>query len=139
MKNMLIILSLLFCSTYIFAQNHTDISVIDFVKIKNNHRQEALFYYEKNWKAARDIAVRKGYIKSYSLLSTDADSVANFDLILITVYKDSTQFNLTEERFAEIFKEIRNGGPLLLNDLKPAEFRQNVFYKKADLISTSAK
>jgi len=137
MKQLIFMLLLLFTTTISFAQSNTNISVIDFVKIKDNHRAEAMYYYEKNWKAARDIAVRKGFIKSYSLLSVTADSATDVDLVLITVYTDSIQFKLTEERFAEIFKEIRTGGPILLNDLKPAQFRQNVLNKKAETIFTS--
>lgn len=136
MKNIFLIIFLLITKLS-SGQTNQAVSVIDFVKIKNNYRKEALFYYENNWKASRDIAVRKGYIQSYSLLSTTPDSSADFDLMLITVYKDSAQLSLVEERFQEIFKEMRSGGPVLLNDIKPGDFRQNVFSKKAETIFSS--
>ena len=41
------------------------ITLTEFVKIKNNHREEAVFYYENNWKVLREAAVKKGYIHSF--------------------------------------------------------------------------
>jgi len=133
MKHLIPVFLILF-STVSFGQADPSVTIIDFVKIKNNNTKEAIYYYEKNWKASRDIALAKGFIKSYRLLSTTADSAADFDLVLITEFKDSAQYNLVEERFQAIFKEMRTGGPILLNDLKPSEFRQNVFNKKAETI-----
>ncbi len=51
------------------AQDRSAITDIDFVKITDSHRQEALYYYENNWKIFRDIALKKGVIKSYKILS----------------------------------------------------------------------
>ena len=82
MRNHLLVASLLFTNIS-YGQSETTITTIDFVKIKNNKRQEALYFYENNWKVYRDIALKNDYIKSYKLLTTSADSTANFDLILI--------------------------------------------------------
>ncbi len=79
----------------------------------------------------RDIALAKGYIKSYRIYNTTADSTADFDLILVTEYADSTQLKLSEARFNDIIKQERPAGAKLLNELKPNDFRQNVFSKKA--------
>ena len=103
---------------------------MDFVKIKNDHRREALYFYEHNWKTYRDIALQKGYIKSYQFLTTTPDSVAGFDILLITEYADSLQLKNSEQRFQEIIKIISPEGPHLLNDLKPTDFRQILFSKK---------
>ena len=62
---------------------------------------------------------------------------ADFDFILITEYGDSTNYRLAEERFDKIIKEINPNGPKLLNALKPNEFRNNIFFKKALIISTN--
>lgn len=116
-----------------FAQTGT-VSVMDFVKIKNNRMAETLYYYENNWKLYRDIALEKNYIVSYKLVRTTADSLANFDLVLITEYADSTQFKLGEERFGKIIKAVRPNGPVRLNDIMPNDFRKNVFAKEAHTI-----
>ena len=141
MKNpVFIILFVLTTSTTIsLAQGPTSISTIDFVKIKDGKRQEALFFYENNWKVYRDIALEKGYIKSYRLLTTIADTTANFDLILVTEYADSSQYKIREERFQQIIKANRPDGPKLLNEFKPNDIRLNVFSKEATTLFAPLK
>ena len=135
-----ILISVFFGLTLSSAFAQRSISTIDFVKIKNNHRQEALFYYENNWKIYRDIALEKDYIKSYKLLTTLPDTTKNnFDLILVTEYADSSQFKLNEQRFQEIIKTSRPSGPKLLNDLKPNDFRQLLFYKQTETLFNGEK
>ena len=57
----------------------------------------------------------------------------------MTEYSDSIQYKISEERFQEIIKATRPNGPSLLNELKPNEFRQNVFTNEAQTIFTSEK
>ena len=122
------------------GHTQTSISVFDFIKIKNNKRQEAIYYYENNWKVYRDIAWQKGFIKSYTLLSVLPDTTAeNFNLILVTEYADSLQLKLSEERFNAIIKSTRPNGPELLNELKPGDFRENVFFKRTETLFTADK
>lgn len=116
------------------AQNSNSISTLDFVQIKNDRRIETLFFYENNWKVYREIAVERGFIKSYRLLATTKNTTANFDFILITEYRDSLQFKASEYNFQKIIKEVRPSGPKLLNDLKPNDFRENLFFKQAETL-----
>lgn len=136
MKNILlfcIILSPLFSK----AQTQKTISIYDFVKIKNNHTKEALYFYEQNWKYYRDIALKKKYIVSYRLVTALPDSASDFNLILITEYADSLAYAKSEENFAQIIKETRPNGPILLNELKPADFRINLYNRKMETIFKS--
>ena len=103
------------------------ITVMDFVQVKEGHRTEAVFFYENNWKLYRDIAVKKGFILSYRLEEVVADSAGTFNLVLITEYKDSVFFQNSEANFREILASARPNGPLLLNNLQPADFRKNLF------------
>ena len=73
--------------------------------------------------------IKKKIIKSYQLVEAKADSLNNFDLILITVYTDSVQYSKSEENFAPLLKQLRPNGPVLLNETKPNDFRKNVFFK----------
>jgi hypothetical protein len=113
------------------AQQTEAIVFMDYVKIKDDKKEEAMFFYENNWKRYRDIAVKRKLIQSYQLLEVLPDSINNFDLILVTVYKDSAQYLKSEKNFQPIIKETRPDGPALLNNLKPGEFRENVFFKVA--------
>ena len=133
----ILLLTLVIAGEISFAQGPASISIIDFVKIIEGKEREALFFYSHNWRVYRDIALEKGYIKSYKLLRTSADTAANFDLILITEYADSSQLNLSEERFQEIIKNTRPNGPKLLNEIQPKDFRRNLFFKRSETLFSS--
>jgi len=108
-----------------FAQDETRISTMEFVQILNNNRAEALFYFKNNWQKLREKALAKGYIYSFQLLETKASEEADFELILVTTYRDQEQYDLREEHFREL---IDAGGKLrLLNDKMPGEFRKSLF------------
>lgn len=112
-----------------FAQKNKEVIIMDFVKITAGKKAEAMYYYENNWKLYRDAAVKNKIIKSYELVEARPDSLNHFDLILITVYEDSVQHAKSEENFAPLLKALRPTGPVLLNEIKPNEFRKNVFFK----------
>ena len=98
---------------------------MEFVQILNNNRAEALFYFKNNWQKLREKALAKGYIYSFQLLETKASEEADFELILVTTYRDQEQYDLREEHFREL---IDAGGKLrLLNDKMPGEFRKSLF------------
>lgn len=103
------------------------VALMDFVKIKDGKRDEALFFYNNNWKLYREAALKKGIIHSYELIEAKSESNSSFDLILITRYKNEDQYKNSEKNFEPILKEIRPNGALLKNELKPEDFRQNVF------------
>mgnify|MGYP001827120757 FL=1 len=114
-------------SSISFGQVDDRISTIEFVEVLNNNKQEALYYFQNNWKVLRDKALKKNYIHSYQLLETPASDEAPFQIILITTYQNNTQYNLREDHFQELIKE--SGGLKLLNDKKPGEFRKSLFSK----------
>ena len=122
---LLSIAAIIFISPTAFAQDEEIITVFETVRIKNDKRAEALFYYENNWKTFRDTALEKGYIHSYELIETGTDEKAAFDLVLITRYAGKKQFEKSEENFRKLIEA--SGGVKLLNELKPNEFRENVF------------
>lgn len=111
------------------AQGNAPLWVADFVRIQSGHRTEALFFYENNWKLYRDTALARGHISAYRLLETTPDSLGDFDLVLMTAYPDSAAHAASEEHFRPILKTLRPGGPVLLNALKPGDFRHNAFLK----------
>lgn len=108
--------------------------VADFVKIKDGRRDEALYFYENNWKVYRDEAKKRGVIDSYELISASSEKNADFDLILVTRYSGEEQFKNSEKNFEPILKELRPDGPTLKNQLKPEEFRRNVFAYNGKLL-----
>jgi thiol-disulfide isomerase/thioredoxin len=115
------------------------VALLDFVKIKDGKRAEAVYYYENNWKLYREAALKKGFIISYEIVEIEAAANSQFDLILITRYADKRQYEESEKNFEPILKELRPNGPALLNDLKPADFRVNVFASAATPLFVSGK
>ena len=113
------------------------VSIMDFVKIKNGRRDEALFFYENNWKLYRDAAVKKGIIKSYELVEAEPPA-GEFDLVLVTRFATEDQFKNSEKNFEPIIKEARPTGPVLKNELKPDDFRQNVFMRVVRTVFAAA-
>ena len=126
----LILLVTIFSTSICHAQSSHRISSMDFIEIVNENENEALFYYQKNWKVLRQMALKKNYIASFEILKDASEEKSSFDLILITTYADKEQFDKREEHFQELIKE--KGSLELLNDKKPATFRKTVLSK--DLI-----
>lgn len=112
--------------------------IMDFVQVKDNHVAEAIYYYEQNWKLYREAALQKGFITGYRIVQTQPDSLAPFDLVLITEYADSIQYSQSEKNFEGIIRALRPNGPVLLNELKPAAFRRNLFFKAASQLTGSS-
>ena len=111
-----------------FAQKSKRISTVDFVQIVEGNRAETMFYYEYNWKALRQMALKKNYIASYEIMETPYSEDAPFHLMLITTYANNEQYAAREKHFQELIKA--KGQLLLLNDKKPGEFRKNIFHKE---------
>jgi len=126
MKNLLLFV-VLAMSSVSFGQVNDKITTIEFVEVVNNNKEEALFYFQNNWKILRDKAIIKNYIHSYQLLETHKSEEAPFQILLITTYLNKTQYDQREDHFQELIKE--SGGLKLLNDKKPGEFRKSLFSK----------
>ena len=127
MQKIFIVLLLLIIKTAA-AQQSGPVILMDFVKIKEGKKAEALYFYENNWKLYREIALKKKVIESYQLMEVAQDSLSNFDLILITSYRDSLQFLQSEENFRPIINETRPNGPVLLNHLTPADIQAECIF-----------
>ncbi len=94
------------------------------MKVVDGNRDELIYYYENNWKVLRDMALEREYIISYELLETEADSTGDFDILLITRYKNQEAYEKAEERFQGLIRQIQtDGGPKLMNELTPPQFR----------------
>jgi hypothetical protein len=107
---------MLLFSTNAFCQK-TPIVSMDFIKVKNGHYEEALFFFENNWKLYRDSAMKSGAIKSYKLMRNNADS-SKADIILMTEYFDKDSYLKREEIFRLIMKSIHPNGGVSKNNLK---------------------
>jgi hypothetical protein len=96
---------------------------VDLVKVLNGNKQEAVYYYENNWKQHRIKALDRGFISSYRLLVRTSDD-GNTDILLITGYASESQYEAREENFAVVMHDPQRDGPDLLNEKPPGEFRE---------------
>ncbi len=112
---------------------------IDLIKIKDGKRDEAIYYYENNWRFYRAEALKRGVIDSYELIDARSDAGSAFDLILITRYRGETQLANSEKAFEPIIKELTPNGPFLKGTSKPDDFRQIFSSHVGKALFTSAK
>ena len=100
---------------------------MDIIKVKNGLWNEALYFFENNWKLYREDAIKQGIISSYKLLVNKADSVNN-NIILFTEYPDSLSYRKSEENFRPILKKIHPDGPIYLNEKRRNDFMETVVF-----------
>lgn len=120
-KSALSSLVLLFSSIVLPSTALATFSTVDRVVVRNGLVQEALYYYENNWKVHREAALEKGFISGFRLL-VDARTPGAETLLLITDYATAEQYAQREEHFAQVMPADRR--PELLNETPPAEFRE---------------
>ena len=126
MKLLLYSFLILYCfASGIQAQNDQEITSMDFVQVLHGNTEEAIYYYENNWKQLRVKALEKGYIKSYKLLQV-TETNAEFQIVLQTTYANKQQFEKREAHFQELIKA--QGSLKLLNEKTPKDFRKTVFW-----------
>ena len=128
----LFVIPFLLISSGVFAQP-TTVMLVDIMRINREHKAEATYYFENNWKLFRDEAIKRGVITGYQFYETDDDGQLEF--VLITEFKDEEQFGNVEANFEPILKQLRPNGPVMLNDVKPAAFRETISTKKATVVA----
>ncbi len=128
----LFVIPFLLISSGVFAQQ-TTVMLVDIMRINREHKAEAVYYFENNWKPFREEAIKRGVITGYQFYETDDDGQLEF--VLITEFKDEEQFGNVEANFEPILKQLRPNGPVMLNDVKPAAFRETISTKKATVVA----
>ncbi|MBA4851145.1 hypothetical protein [Emticicia sp. BO119] len=101
--------------------------IMDIVRVKKRLWNEAIYFFENNWKVFREEAKKQGIISSYKMLVNKADSVSNH-IVLITEYSDSLSYRKSEENFRPILKKFRPAGPVYLNEKKRNDFMEIVAF-----------
>lgn len=123
MKIILFIFFLGLVTTDSFAQTPSGIVVLDVIHVPAGSQKEALYYYENNWGFFRGQAVQRGMIRSYAAVETITDS-GDLEIMLMTEFADSAQYQMIEQNFQVVMKELRPDGPVFLNAKRPNEFRR---------------
>lgn len=90
------------------------VTTVETVDIRPGMEVEAREYYRRGWMAAREEAVRRGVIQGFELLVA-RPSDEHAELVLITRYADTDQFDNREANFAAVFDSIGLSGPIVVD------------------------
>ena len=110
------------------------IAVTELVSVLNGNTDEAVYFYRNNWVELRKEAKKRGFIDSWEMQTVK--SGGDFGIVLITRYKDEMQYKLAEPNFRKLIEEMRPEGPLLVNTLKPNDFRKSVSVSVTDSVAS---
>jgi hypothetical protein len=83
---------------------------------------------QKNWGAARKYAKKMKFVKSYQLLvvNQEVKEHSDFDILLITEYKDKEKYEAREENFKLVFDKYLPDY-VLVNGKKPKDYTEIKF------------
>lgn len=95
----------LLMSVNVFAQS-VSVWAVDFVKTKGGRQADYLQFIEQNWAKARAFMKEKGIVSNYQVLSLLQNQAPEWDVLLMTEYKDSSAYEKRETVFNE-FAEYR--------------------------------
>lgn len=79
---------------------------IAFIKVKPGMEVAYLNYLSGSWKAEQDAAKKEGLILSYKVLSTEAHGASDFNLMLMTEYKDLASMEAGQEKFDALIQKV---------------------------------
>lgn len=127
-RKSLCIITFIFLVHFSSGQEAGNISTLDFVEILYENRDEAVYYYQNNWRVHREKALKRNVIASFQIMEVIPSEEAPFHLILITTYKDKVQYDSRKANFEDIMKDQKELN--LLNEIEPKDFRKVVFNKR---------
>lgn len=110
------------------GQQDERMSLMIFVEILNDNKEEAIFYYQNNWAAIADMGIERGWMESQQILETPYSEEEPYHLILIVTFFNEEQYDNREEPYFELKKEF--GPEKFMNDKKPDEFRKELYKKR---------
>ncbi len=125
MKSIITFLLLAFTLTFsstLSAQekSYKDGSVwqVGFIKLSANMTVEYLNNLKTNWKATHDEAIKQGLIVSYKILYGAAANPDDWDVMLMTEFKNLSSMEGSEDKWEAISKNIIGGEDAMkkLND-----------------------
>ena len=116
MKKIITLLFMAFALTFsstLFAQDKSfkDGSVwqVGFIKVSANMNVEYLNNLKNNWKATHDEAVKQGLILSYKILQGTAANPDDWDIMLMTEFKNLAAMEGSEDKWEAISKKVIGG------------------------------
>ncbi len=82
---------------------------VSFIKVKANMNNDYLKSLKGSWKAIHDEGVKQGLIVSYKILESSASNPDDWDIMLMTEYKNYAAMEGQDEKWEAIRKSVIGG------------------------------
>jgi len=79
---------------------------LDFVKVKPGMFEQTMSYFDEGWIPAREEAKRRGVIIGYRRIAEMSEAKNDWDIILMTEYKNQTAYDERDKAFGPIDLEV---------------------------------
>ena len=117
MKKMQIVAVLVFllaCSASAFAQDakpyrNGPVWNIGFIRTKAGMEDRYLRYIADSWKREQEALKKAGIVLDYKVITTEAHGPSDFDVILMTQFKDMASLEANEDKAEQIALQLEGG------------------------------
>ncbi len=79
---------------------------VTFVRMKPGMDTAYLNYLSGDWKQEQEAYKKAGYVLSYKVLATEGHSPTDFNLMLLTEYKNLAAFEANEQKMDELSQKL---------------------------------
>jgi hypothetical protein len=87
---------------------------MEILRVKSGMFGSTLGYLDDNWMSVRAEAKRQGTILSYNRFADQDGSKSDWNIVLLTEFKNSAAYNAREKLFASIRKQLPNNTSAVL-------------------------
>jgi hypothetical protein len=79
---------------------------VDFVKVKPGMFEQTMTYFDTGWIPAHEEAKQQGAILSYHRIAEQSQRTQEWDILLMTQYRNQPAYDARESTFAPIIAEV---------------------------------
>jgi hypothetical protein len=84
---------------------------VQFIHAKAGMEDRYLRYVANEWKKEQEAMKKAGLILSYKVLSTEAHSPTDFNVVLMTEFKDLTSMEANADKAEKMMEQLFGGAP----------------------------
>ena len=99
---------------------------LEFVKVKPGMFAATMGYLDDNWIRLRAEAKRQGAVLSYNRVAGEESSNSDWDILLMTEYKNQATYDAREKLFSSILQRLSNKTSEVIKGYKKEELFQSV-------------
>jgi hypothetical protein len=99
---------------------------LEFVKVKPGMFAATMGYLDDNWIRLRAEAKRQGAVLNYNRIAGDESSNTDWDILLMTEYKNQAAYDGREKLFGSILKRLPDKTSEVIQGYKKEELFQSV-------------